>query len=73
MLDYGASGGDKNFVANLTGASTFLVNHGLNKFSSCTIVDANDDIVEAEVEYKSNTQVEITFSQSVTNFRAFFN
>ena len=73
LLDYGASGGDKNFVANLTGASTFLVNHGLNKFSSCTIVDANDDIVEAEVEYKSNTQVEITFSQSVTNFRAFFN
>ena len=73
LLDYGASGGDKNFVANLTGASTFVVNHGLNKFSSCTIVDANDDIVEAEVEYTSNTQVEITFSEIVTNFRAFFN
>ena len=75
LLDYGAGagGGDKNFVAALSGASSYVVTHGLNKFSSCTIVDANEDIVEAEVEYKSNTQVEITFSEIVTDFRAFFN
>ena len=75
LLDYGGSGGgDKNHVALLTpAASVFTVNHGLNKFSSCTIVDVNDDIVEAEVEYKTNNTVEITFSQTVNNFRAFFN
>ena len=75
LLNYGAGagGGDKNFVAALTGAATFSVTHGLNKFSSCTIVDANEDIAEAQVEYKSNTQVEITFSEIVTDFRAFFN
>jgi len=75
LLDYGSTvPGDKNFVATLSPAATvFNVTHGLNKFSSVTIVDTNDEIVEAQVDFTSNNAVQITFSQTVNNYRAFFN
>ncbi len=75
LLDYGTNvPGDKNHVATLTpAASTFNVNHGLNKFSSVTIVDPNEEIVEAHVDYTSANSVTITFSEVVNNYKAIFN
>ena len=52
---------------------SFNVNHGLNKFSSVTIVDPNEEIVEAHVDYTSANSVTITFSEVVNNYKAFFN
>ena len=74
LLTYGATSvGDKNYVfTQSTNASPWIVNHGLNKYPSVSIVNSADITIYAEVEYDSLNQVTITFN-SPTNGKAYFN
>jgi hypothetical protein len=52
-------------------ASTWTVNHGLNKYPSVHIVDSNNNEVIADVQYTTVNQVVISFSEPF-NGNAFF-
>lgn len=73
LLTYGSGTADKNFVfTQATNSSTWVVNHGLNKFPSVSVVNNANITVYGEVEYDSLNQVTITF-HSPTNGKAYFN
>lgn len=73
LLTYGPSGGDKNFVfTQATNATPWVVNHGLNKYPSVSVVNNANITIYGEVDYDSLNQVTITFKDA-TNGQAFFN
>ena len=65
--------GDKNFVYSQDVASaTWVVNHGLNKYPSVSVVNSADTTVYGDINYDSLNQVTISFSAAHTG-KAFFN
>jgi len=73
LLTYGSTASDKNYVfTQATNANPWVVNHGLNKFPSVSVVNNANITVYGEVEYDSLNQVTITFKDA-TNGKAFFN
>lgn len=65
--------GDKNFVFDQsTNANPWVVNHGLNKYPSVSVVNSANLTVYGQVEYDSLNEVTITFN-SPTNGKAYFN
>lgn len=65
--------GDKNFVfTQSTNANPWVVNHGLNKYPSVSVVNSANITVYGDVEYDSLNQVTITFNDP-TNGKAYFN
>ena len=74
LLTYGSNTpGDKNYVfTQATYANPWIVNHGLNKFPSVSVVNNANVTVYGEVEYDTLNQVTITFN-SPTNGKAYFN
>lgn len=64
---------DKNHVHNqISSSSSWVVNHGLNKFPSVTIVDSAGTTVVGEVVHNSNMQATLVFSAPFSG-QAFFN
>ena len=55
-----------------TNANPWVVNHGLNKYPSVSVVNSANITVYGEVEYDSLNEVTITFN-SPTNGKAYFN
>jgi hypothetical protein len=74
LLTYGgATSGDKNYVFSQdVAANPWIVNHGLNKYPSVSVVNSALETVYADVEYDSLNQVTITFNGPQTG-KAFFN
>ena len=73
LLTYGQSVGDKNYVfTQAVNANPWVVNHGLNKYPSVSVVNNANITVYGEVEYDSLNQVTITFKDA-TNGKAYFN
>mgnify|MGYP003126373397 CR=1 FL=1 len=74
LLTYGPTGaGDKNYVfTQPTNVNPWVVNHGLNKYPSVSVVNNANITVFGEVEYDSLNQVTITFKDA-TNGNAYFN
>ena len=73
LLTYGPSSGDKNYVfTQPTNINPWVVNHGLNKYPSVSVVNNANITVYGEVDYDSLNQVTITFKDA-TNGQAFFN
>lgn len=46
--------------------STWNITHTLDKYTSVTIYDENDNIIEGEIKYISNNQLQILFNNSLT-------
>jgi len=58
-----ADAGDKTFVFNQgVPASTWTINHTLDKFPSITVVSTANQVVIGDASYTSTTQVVITFA-----------
>lgn len=73
LLTYGPTSADKNYVfTQATNANPWVVNHGLNKYPSVSVVNNANITVYGEVEYDSLNQVTITFADP-TNGKAYFN
>ncbi len=53
-------------------ATSWLIDHGLNRFPSVTILDSSGDEVEADVMYLSQSQVQINFAYALSG-QAFLN
>ena len=54
--------GDITYTHNQSSTSdTWVVNHNLHRFTSVTVVDSADTIVQGSVVYNSNKQLTITF------------
>lgn len=72
ILSYGAAG-DKNFVFDQTiPASTWIINHTLNKFPAVSVVDSAGTEVYGQVVYTSISEIRITFSAAFSG-EAFLN
>lgn len=57
--------GDKHYTHSQNVASaTWNINHGLNKFPSVTVVDSGGSVVEGDVKFINNSNVEVIFSAS---------
>lgn len=64
---------DANYVYTQTvPASTWVVDHNLNKYCSVTVVDSANNRVFGEVLYNSANQVTLTFAGAFSG-KAFFN
>ena len=78
LLQYAGSSGDKNEVsALLSGSSSYIVTHSLNKFPSVsvTLVDGSNnptEEVECKVTYIDVDRVQLDFTNSFTG-KAVFN
>ena len=74
LLTYGgATSGDKNYVFSQdVAANPWIINHGLNKYPSVSVVNSTLETVYADVDYDSLNQVTITFNGPQTG-KAFFN
>jgi len=74
LLTYGgATSGDKNYVFSQdVAANPWIVNHGLNKYPSVSVVNSALETVYGDVDYDSLNQVTITFNGPQTG-KAFFN
>tara|TARA_R110001599_G_scaffold18021_1_gene71228 strand:- start:974 stop:1693 length:720 start_codon:yes stop_codon:yes gene_type:complete len=73
LLTYGPSSGDKNYVfTQATNLNPWVINHGLNKYPSVSVVNNANITVYGEIEYDSLNQVTITFKDA-TNGKAYFN
>ena len=74
LLTYGgAVSGDKNYVfSQNVAANPWVINHGLNKYPSVSVVNSAVETVYGDVEYDSLNQVTITFNGPQTG-KAFFN
>lgn len=58
---------DNNFeYVQAVPASTWLIDHTLNKYPSVTVIDSANTIVIGEVTYNSDTQLVITFQSAFT-------
>ena len=69
----GGGTGDANYVFNqLSPAAVWTVAHNLGKWPAVTIVDDNDELIYADVEFVDNDSLTITFSTAVAG-RAFIN
>jgi len=69
----GGGTGDANYVFNqLSPAEIWTVAHNLGKWPAVTIVDDNDELIYADVEFVDNDSLTITFSTAVAG-RAFIN
>jgi len=54
--------GDITYTHTQAGASeTWTITHRLHRKPSVTIVDLSDNLIHANVEYDSDTQITITF------------
>ncbi len=74
LLTYGGTNtGDKNYVyPQDIAANPWVVNHGLNKYPSVSVVNSALETVYGDVDYDSLNQVTITFNGPQTG-KAFFN
>jgi hypothetical protein len=73
LLQIDGVGGDKNYVFDqAVAASTWVINHTLNKFPSVSIVDSAGTQVNGQVTYNSTSQITITFSSAFSG-EAFLN
>jgi len=73
LLTYGQTAGDKNYVfTQATNANPWVVNHGLNKYPSVSVVNNANITVYGDVQYDSLNQVTITFADP-TNGKAYLN
>jgi hypothetical protein len=73
LLTYGPSSGDKNYVfTQATNLNPWVINHGLNKYPSVSVVNNANITVYGEIEYDSLNQVTIKFKDA-TNGKAYFN
>lgn len=69
----GGSGGDLHYVHRQeTPASTWVINHGLGKRPSVTVVDDYGDVVYADYEIVDNAKVIISFAGNVSG-KAYIN
>jgi hypothetical protein len=60
---FGDNSGDKTFVYDqAVPATTWTVQHGLNKFPSITVVDTGDTVVIGNYTYVDNNNVILEFS-----------
>ena len=67
------SGGDKNYVHHQSSASaTWNVNHSLGKFSSVTVVDSGNTVVQGQIQFVDANNVTLIFSSAFSG-RAYFN
>lgn len=65
--------GDKHFVfSQLTPATTWNIEHPLNKFPSVTVVDSGGSFVVGEITYIDTSNVTVTF-QSAFAGKAYLN
>jgi hypothetical protein len=76
LLQYVGSSGDKNEVSTLlTGASSYVVNHGLNKFPSVSVslgTQANPtEEIECKVTYINTSSVQLDFTSAFTGVAIF--
>lgn len=77
LLQYNAAGGsDKNFVsAQLSGNSSYVVTHNLNKFPAVSVSlgtpGAPTDEVECDVTYLNVNQVQLDFTSNFTGVAIF--
>ena len=46
--------------------STWNITHTLDKYTNVTIYDSNDNVIEGEIIFISNTQLQIRFNESLT-------
>lgn len=46
--------------------STWNITHTLDKYTNVTIYDASDNVIEGEINYISNSQLQIKFNTSLT-------
>ena len=46
--------------------STWNITHTLDKYTNVTIYDINDNVIEGEIKYISNNQLQIYFNDSLT-------
>ena len=70
---FGDNSGDKTFVYNqVTPATTWTVQHGLNKFPSITVVDTAKSVVVGNYTYVDNNNVILEFSAPFAG-KAYFN
>lgn len=59
--------GDKTYTFVQTiAASTWVINHGLNKYPSVSVVDSGNNVVVGDVKYDSLNELTISFSSAFT-------
>ena len=70
---FGDNSGDKTFVYDqAVPATTWTVQHGLNKFPSITVVDTGDTVVIGNYTYVDNNNAILEFSAAFAG-KAYFN
>ena len=70
---FGDNAGDKTFIYDqVTPATTWTVQHGLNKFPSITVVDTAKSVVIGDYTYVDNNNVILEFSAAFAG-KAYFN
>ena len=70
---FGDNAGDKTFIYDqVTPATTWTVQHGLNKFPSITVVDTAKSVVVGDYTYVDNNNVILEFSAAFAG-KAYFN
>lgn len=67
------SGADKHYTHHQSSASaTWNVNHNLGKFSSVTVVDSGNTVVQGQIQFVDANNVTLIFSSAFSG-RAYFN
>lgn len=61
---------DARLKHNFTNQSTIIVEHGLKKYPSVTIVDSNGEVVIGDVDYNNINKATISLSEPLTGFIA---
>tara|TARA_R100000541_G_scaffold47704_1_gene54734 strand:- start:9 stop:482 length:474 start_codon:yes stop_codon:yes gene_type:complete len=73
ILDINSSGGDKNFIHHQSSANaTWNVNHNLGKFTSVTVVDSGNTVVQGQIVFVDPNNITLIFSSAFSG-RAYFN
>ena len=73
LVDMNSTGGDKNYIHHQSSASsTWNVNHKLGKFSSVTVVDSGNTVVQGQIQFVDANNVILVFSSAFSG-RAYFN
>lgn len=66
-------GGDKNYIHHQSSASsTWNVAHNLGKFSSVTVVDSGNTVVQGQIQFVDTNNATLIFSSAFSG-RAYFN
>ncbi len=62
-LSAGVGGNGYFYDRNSVVASTWIINHGLDKYPQVTLIDDEGNLIDADISFGSLNQVTVTFAE----------